>query len=223
MKSFDQIIDEQKLKNKKLLDTEYKLHRPFIKIGKDDFWRLFCLQAQQILIQRRLTDNVFKIIDSQTDLIEQLFFYFTGDDKFKGDFNSGIWLWGPHGCGKSLILYAYIKCFHVFGKSIEYQQSKEFALSLNSVEAIKAYSKKPLFLDDLLRETSETSDYRATIRPIGDLFLSRCDYGGWTFATCNWARESPEIKKKYGSAVLDRMNVIFNQFELKGSSQRKIK
>ena len=215
----------------KVKEQEYEtrlLHRPFPNISKADFYKLFKLEANKILAQRKIFPAEFKLLDSQKKLLLQLFYHFTGNDKFKvendnlkADFNKGIFIHGPNGTGKSLILTGYVNMYKHFRKNIDSCNSIALGLMIRNRESLMAFSKKPLNIDDIGYETTEASDYKATIRPMANLLFERSEVGAWTFGTGQVAIESKPYYNKYGKTIVDRMIAMFNEFELKGKSLRK--
>lgn len=219
--SLSNIITAEKANKAIKQDETQKVHRPFPQVDKNEWWQLFKLKAEQIMIDRKLFPAEFQELKSQTWLFEQLYFHFTGNHEFKGDVNKGIFLHGPNGTGKSIILSAYCEMYRHFGKNISYRKAIDLGLKIKNHEALKALSTIPLFIDDMGYESSEASDYGATIRPMANLLFTRYDLGAWTFATGQVPINSEPYLKKYGKAVVDRMRAMFNEFELKGESLRK--
>lgn len=219
--SIKHIIEAEKQKCYSRLKTEYTSRKPFYNISKDDFYKLLKYKSQQILIDRKKTNPTFDNRGDQTKIIENLYYYFTNNKNFEGELQKGIYLYGPKGTGKTLLLQAFISIYQSFGKEIWYRQAKKLGLGIKSLQDINSISEHPMMIDDIGRETTESNDYAAKIRPIGDLIYARYDKGALTFGTSNVKIESDALKKKYGDTVVDRMVEMFNEFELKGESLRK--
>lgn len=198
-----------------------RLHRPFPNLIFGDFIKLFTIEANKILAQRKELKSKFKATSNQEFLITQLHKHFIGNQDFKGDLQKGIFLYGVNGTGKSVILMAYCNMFKHFGKNIDIRRAIDLGLIIKNRDALNAFTRKPLLIDDIGYETSEASDYKATIKPMANLLFTRYDTGAWTFATGQVPIKSKPYLDKYGKAVVSRMNSMFNGFELQGEDLRK--
>lgn len=219
--SINHILQAEKQKVLAMVNTDYKSRKPFYNISKLDFYNLLKYKVQQELVIRKKSCVNFDTHDHQLKLIENFYYYFTNNKNFEGDLQKGIYLSGPKGTGKSLLLTSFINCYSSFGKIIQYRSCKKLGLTIKSIADINSLSILPMMLDDIGRETTESNDYAAKIRPIGDLIYARYDIGALTFGTSNKKIKSEELTKKYGETVVDRMVEMFNEFELKGNSLRK--
>jgi len=170
----------------------------------------------------------FVLDDFNRPVLKELYLYVTGHKSFKGSLHKGIHLWGYYGTGKTSILQALTEIIsETTPKIIEMINAKEFGKKLLE-RGMVHYSKKPLFIDDLGRETEEIKDYGNVTKPVPDLYYLRKENGSWTFQTCQYSltepwdktKDPPPLIKKYGIFTVDRMIASFNEIELKGKSRR---
>jgi DNA replication protein DnaC len=182
-----------------------------------DFKLIFLLEAQKEMLKKGLNKE-FIIDDENKEIINQLFYYLTLSDKFSGDFNKGILLAGSIGSGKTLIISTFCNVFEKLNrKSITRTHSKRINDLIKCNES-GYYDKRPMFIDDLGRESKEVNNYGTKELPIIDLLSIRYDYGTLTFATTNFNEE--KLKDFYGEAVADRFKEMFNTLLLLGKSKR---
>ena len=219
--SINDILSSEENKAKEQEQEIKTLHRPFPNVSKTDFFKLFNIEANKIMAQLKIFPSNFKSIESQKELLRQLYYHFTGSSEFKGDVNKGIFIHGPNGTGKSIILMAYVKMFSHFRKEIVCCKSIDLGLIIRNKESLQTFIRRPLYIDDIGYESTEASDYKATIKPMANVLFSRYDLGSWTFGTGQVAIKSKPYEDKYGKSITDRMIAMFNEFELKGKSLRK--
>ena len=84
---------------------------------------------------------------------------------------------------------------------------------------VEYYKLKPMFIDDIGKETKEVRDYGTIVNPVPDLFSVRYDFGAWTLATCNY--KPKELTEFYGETIVDRFKEMFNYLVLTGKSRRQ--
>jgi len=94
--------------------------------------------------------------------------------------------------------------------------SKELAAKLVDNEVLIDNLKRPLFIDDLGKESLEANNFGTKIQPIADLISLRYDLGSMTFVTTNYKMET--LTKFYGITTTDRFKEMFNIMELGGES-----
>lgn len=187
-------------------------------LTKEDFITLLNYECSIRLLNRGDV-GMFEIDENNTPVIEQLFYYITGNQElFKGSIDKGIMLQGAIGTGKTILLRGFAGVIgKVLDRNFEYYSSFDIN-RLVIKEGIEKYSKKPLFIDDMGKEQEIIKDFGTDVRPILELFASRYDSGALTFVTTNYSKET--FSKKYGSQTVDRFIETFNFIQLGGKSRR---
>jgi hypothetical protein len=208
---------EEEFRNSQL---EYqKRRRVAPDLQKEDFKRLLDYECA-IRLMKRGDSGYFEIDEDNTKVIDQLFYYITGNQKeFKGNIDKGILLQGSIGTGKTILLRGFAG---VIGKVLDRNFEYYSAFDINRLivkEGIEKYSKRPLLIDDLGKEQEIVKDYGTDVRPILELFASRYDTGAITFLTTNYNNET--FVKKYGAQTVDRFIETFNFIQLNGKSRRE--
>jgi DNA replication protein DnaC len=201
-----------------VLRSNNRFNRGVVKLEMNDFKALIKAEAENILAKRgRIID--FSIDKDNEQVIEYLNLYLGYDNSFPGDLSKGIMIIGSIGCGKTLIMLAFFNIIERFTiKRITKAHSKGLARMFHE-NGMSYYEKKPLFIDDIGKETKEVKDFGTIINPIPDLISLRYDFGAWTFATCNY--KTSELNDFYGTMITDRFKEIFNILTLEGNSRRK--
>ncbi len=206
---------EQQLKKEK---EKANSRRVFIRIDADLFRRIFVLNTN-IELAKRNRDTEFVIDEMNKEVINQLYWYAVGGEKFNGDLKKGIMLVGNLGTGKTLIMSAFLNTVeYASNKIITRFHAKEVVSKLKEQEP-DYYKTRPLFIDDIGKEPNIINDYGTKLAPISDLFALRYDFGAWTFITTNHGGE--ELLEKYGGSTVDRFKEMFNIIKLNGNSRRK--
>ena len=156
------------------------------------------------------------LTEDQKNVITQLAEWLTGSFKPQ----SGLLLLGSKGCGKTTIMQGFLKyyCF-IYKKIINEYHAKALPIAYKE-KGIDYFYKRPLFIDDLGKESASTVDFGQRYDTWGDLFSIRYELKSLTFATANYKLDG-QFLEIYGSVIADRMKEHFNIFELQGESLRK--
>lgn len=210
------IIEQKKKEGQELLN-EWKRKRLLIRVDYETFLKLFKCEAD-LLIKKRKPADEFKLTKENEKLIKQLYYYCTINEKFEQDLSKGLLIGGTFGVGKTLIMQALCSVIALFGKNIRYIHVKKLQSDILKT-GVEQYEKKPLFIDDVGKESREVVDYGTRILPIADLFALRYANYSLTFATTNYKFET--LKEFYGDSIADRLKEMFNLIVLDGKSFRK--
>lgn len=212
----------QELQEEQKKSEALKFRRRFLAEGlsSSQFAELmqgFC----DLTLSERNEDRHFDINDQNKEVLNQLFYFLTQSFRFKGSFDKGILLIGNFGVGKSLIMRSFIRLVAVVTqKTIGEFHSKDIALKITEdPEFINNWSRKPIYIDDIGKESKTLKNYGSDIFPITDLFSARYDTGAITFGTANHKPDS--LGEMYGGSIADRLNSMFNVITLTGKSLRK--
>ena len=201
--------------------------RKFVKISGEDFSQLFKIRLNQQLAKRRKGVD-FIIDENNKSLINQLYYYIVGSEKFNGDHEKGLMVLGNLGSGKTIIMLAFCEVWNdLFRIKIASTSAKLYVQYLLEPEKFRSfngnnlpnYENGTVFIDDIGKESKKVNVYGTEICPIADLLASRYDKGNITFTTGNYKLES--LKDQYGETITDRMKEMFNIIILKGNSRRK--
>ncbi len=179
----------------------------------------------------------YTIDDDNKSIVEQLCFYFSGDDRFKGDLSKGLVLFGGVGVGKTSLLkffqrnqifsYRLISCREI---EQEYSMTGDQTTEYYSVNLTIANNSNPFghqqigfCLDDIGTEANGKY-FGKEKNLIADIILNRYDNNlprHSTHVTTNLSAD--EIKKTYGTRVFDRMIEMMNPiyFDKDSKSRRK--
>jgi len=185
-------------------------------------------------------------VNNNRYIINQLYYYFVGSDKFKGDFenqdgdlNKGILLIGKIGPGKTVLMKSFIDLWnyyvHKYSNSPILQPDNQNrikqitahnlfnrSLSLKTTaerEWLNKLLSSILYIDDLGKEEESANDFGTKKKPLSQALTFRYENGKLTFATGNYSIDKT-YSKIYGKAVADRMVQMFNVIRIDGESRR---
>jgi hypothetical protein len=188
-----------------------------IEMSYDEFKELICAYAYEIMLQRSVIRD-FVVDQNDGPIIKQLYLYLTNNPACDWNLNAGLMFAGKVGCGKSLLMMAYLKISNEYtGKLTTSVHAKTLA-GLLKTSGFEEYSRRPLFIDELGREESEVKDYGNVVKPIIDLFALRYEYGARTYATTNFKLDT--IEERYGEFIRTRMEEMMTYVMFPGESRR---
>lgn len=146
----------------------YSFH--YTHISDRDSFDLLLVKTQEIFTQRGVFRE-FEIDKYNKEVVRQLYYYLQGNqDKCEWNIHKGIYLMGKVGCGKSVLMYAYLAIqdmlTHKITTSIHAKQLIDI-ITRNGIESLKSC---PLFIDEMGRENLEMRDYGNVVKPVVDLF-----------------------------------------------------
>lgn len=212
---------EAKQSSNQALHNHLHTYRVFIKISKEEFWKLLKLHSQTIFLERN-NPSPFLHDSNNIPVIADLYKYLVGDPTFmggKGNLFKGILLTGNFGTGKTVLLKSFCNIvMDLTPKRVSMLHAKEIPAEIKK-HGLEHFYRRPMLIDDLGKEAKELNDYGTIIKPIVDLMSVRYDHGGWTFATANYKLDS--FKQFYGETISERFIEMFNILELTGKSRRK--
>lgn len=138
--------------------------------------------------------------------------------------NAGIIICGKIGSGKTILMRAFLKVLSKYTGMIVFDADcKNFNrtyIELTEENGIDYFKYRPMYFDDLGREGKQVKVYGTEISPVPDVLFQRYDTGAYTFATSNFKFEELKNENMYGLAIADRLNSMFNVFEMKNKSRR---
>lgn len=216
-----------------------------------DLWHSALNRANQLIRTETGNPNAeFKMIDWQKPIITALGHYFMNSSEFESldtkkyndqdapfDLNKGLWIFGPPGCGKTLLMdmfrinkrmcYGLVQC-----SKLAYAFSKEGEHILQPhtepVENGKIFSSTPFFqpivgicYNDLGTETIPVSHFGNKVNVMEQVILSTYDRRvpfDQRHITTNLTAD--QVGELYGNRVKDRIRQMFNIIDIRGKSLR---
>lgn len=218
----DFIARQKKEKERKRKHTFLNTRPKYPHLKQDEFFEIFKITAENILIGRRKQDKEFEITPENKDVLQQLYFHMTNNSKlidYENNKNKGVILLGLNGVGKTLILETYLSLYQMFNKehSFFYIHAKQLFHTYKE-KGIDYLVKKPiLFIDDIGKEKI-INDYGNQLNILEEVISLRYDRGAWTFATTNYNIE--KLKEKYSQTIADRIKEMCFGRILKGQNYR---
>lgn len=210
-------------KSKDIIERQRKSWK-YPDLKEEDFLKLM-QHFGKLHIEERRADNDFLIDSNNHKIIQQLYFYLTEDRKnCKLDLYRGIYLMGPFGCGKTILMRTFLDVQDYVTHHITTCIHSKMLFDLISAKGINELSTKPIFIDDVGRENLEDIEYGKKVKPFTDLMAIRYENGALTFATSNFMIESLSgdgNNKGYGKYITSRMEEMFNVVKLEGGSRRR--
>lgn len=204
---------EQVLEKESLLRS----FKSFLPMSYDQFKQLLSDHACQIMLRRCVKRN-FEVDRHNEPILKQLYLYFTNSPQCAWNLNAGLIFGGKLGCGKSLIMMAYLGISDQYSRKLTTQVHAKTLSGLIKQNGFEAYVRRPLFIDELGREESEDKDYGNVVKPVTDLFGLRYEEGARTYATTNFRYDT--LEKFYGEFIRSRMEEMMTYIEFPGESRR---
>ena len=78
------------------------------RMTKENFWSLLNATAQAIMAKRGVY-HPFVVDDNNREIILQMWLYATGSKECKWNIHKGIYIGGKVGCGKTLLMQAFME------------------------------------------------------------------------------------------------------------------
>lgn len=194
-----------------------KSYKSYVDMSYEDFKELIGQNAFSIMMQRSVT-HAYIIDECNGPVIKQLYLYFTNSPECAWNLNAGLIFAGKVGCGKSLLMMAYLKVSDEYSRKITTSVHSKALAGLIKQSSIEEYSRRPLFIDELGREESEVKDYGNVVKPVIDLFSIRYEYGARTYATTNYNYTS--LEGFYSPFIRSRMEEMMTFIPMPGESRR---
>ena len=197
--------------------------RLFVDISPEEFKMLFLATANKELAKKNIKKE-FLINESNKELINQLYYYMVGSDKFIGDLYKGILVVGTLGTGKTLIMKSFCLVWNkLFKRQISMYTSRDVAFHVIEDKPKTRdnynYIKGLIYIDDIGKEPLKVMEYGTEICPLNVLLSLRYDNNNITFGTTNY--KSDTMSQIYGDTIVDRMREMFNFIKLNGKSLRQ--
>ena len=188
-----------------------------ISMSYDEFRQLLSSNAYEIMMRRSVRREYF--IDQYNEpIMRQLYLYFTNSPQCVWNLNAGLIFGGKLGCGKSLMMMAYLRISDEYSRKLTTMVHSKTLSGLIKQNGLEPYVRRPLLIDELGREESEVKDYGNIVKPVIDLFGLRYEEGARTYATTNFKYES--LEKFYGEFIRTRMEEMMTYIQFPGESRR---
>ena len=198
-------------------ESHMRSFKSYVAMSFDEFKQLLVSNAYEIMLHRSIRREY--VIDQYNEpIIRQLYLYFTNSPECAWNLNAGLIFGGKLGCGKSLLMMAYLRISDQYSRKLTTSVHAKTLSGLIKQNGIEAYVRRPLFIDELGREESEVKDYGNIVKPVIDLFGLRYEEGARTYATTNFKYES--LEKFYGEFIRTRMEEMMTYIQFPGESRR---
>lgn len=162
-------------------------------------------------------DETFVVDGFNKDVINQLFFYLSNSVLFDGDHRKGILMAGALGCGKTVIMEAFMDVFNATANKVVASIDAKGIAKVVAEKPHGYWHKRPLFIDDIGKEETDVISYGNKSKPFEDLIEHKYRTCGLTFGTTNLKLED----MPYNQHILDRMKEVFNIVVLPGKTRRR--
>lgn len=200
--------------------------RPYLRlpVSYEQFHTLVKAQAERIM-SKQGNDNEY-IIDKNVEAVMRKLYAFTQNPTRKG-----IALVGKFGCGKTLLMQAYIEAHNVFAslcqsKGIaQYEGATapflfEYINNKGRGGRYSLFTYVPMFIDEFGREPQVGKNFGNETTPVIDLIFDRWSRGAVTHITSNWNSETLSGNGFYGQKMGSRMKDMFEFVVMVGDDRR---
>lgn len=163
--------------------------------------------------------------ESHPKVIDQLTLYLMRSDKFEGDLNKGLVIYGPTGTGKTLTLQGFsLMMKYIHRKSLKIRSGIEIEKIMRDyTDEMRVFGYSCFGVDDLGEEHNSVKVYGTEINVGIEVLTMRhkafIEKGYLTFCTTNLNRES--LAEKYGPRIDSRLSEMFNFIVMKGKDHRR--
>ena len=198
-------------------ENSMRSFKSYLPISYDQFKQLLSANAYEIML-RRSVRREFEVDRHNEPILRQLYLYFTNDPACGWNLNAGIIFGGKMGCGKSLMMMAYLGVSDQYSRKLTTQVHSKTLGGLIRQNGMETYVRRPLFIDELGREESEVKDYGNIVKPVIDLFGLRYEEGARTYATTNFNYNS--LQNFYSEYIRTRMEEMMTYVQFTGESRR---
>lgn len=183
----------------------------------EEFNWLIAANCNDIMLERSLIHE-YQIDKQNEPIIRQLYLYFMNDPTCEWNLNAGLMFGGKVGCGKTLMLTAFFRITdHFTRKSTCIFHSKDLAGEIKK-SGVDYFLRRPVMIDDIGREESETRDWGKVVKPVIDIFDKRYKSGARTYGTTNFNYKT--LEGFYGEYIRSRMEEMMTFVVIPGESRR---
>lgn len=200
-------------------ENNMRSFKSYLPMSYDEFKQLLSANAYEIMLRRSVRREY--VIDPYNEpIIRQLYLYFMNDPSCAWNLNAGLIFGGKLGCGKSLMIMAYLRISDEYSRKLTTMVHSKTLSGLIKQNGVEPYTRRPLFIDELGREESEVKDYGNIVKPVIDLFGLRYEEGARTYATTNFNYTS--LQNFYSEYIRTRMEEMMTYVQVPGESRRLI-
>ncbi len=204
-------------------------------------------QLQAFALKRSYTQFKveYTIDDDNRNIFNQLSYYFSGDERFEGDLNKRILLFGSVGTGKTLLMkmfsenhiqsYVVVPARNIVDSYLndltngvdEYEVGTILrTATLHSVAlgtSVFGHEKFGRCIDDLGTETNPLKHYGTEYNVIADIILKTYDFNTIRSPHITTNLSAEQIEQNYGTRFKDRLREMYNLiiFPSTAKSRRK--
>lgn len=197
------------------LNNEARIHRAIAPANELPIHQTRLEQIAERHISEK-THSHSTLNESQKAVILEMAKWICGSGKPQ----NGIMLVGSVGTGKTTLMQAFILYYNwLYKKVIREFHAKTLPIEIKA-KGIDWFYRRPIYIDDLGKESAITAEYGQKFDTWGDIFAVRYESKALTFATANYSIDG-QFKEIYGDVIANRMKEHFNIFEITGASLRK--
>ena len=218
MDKIDEIYKNSLSNIKKEKVATKRNERYIMDVTESNFYSWFFAIANQY-VKREYPNRSFILDNNNKEVIQQLYYYLTANEAFKGDLNKSIVLCGGFGTGKTTICRTIAAMFKFTPHKLVFQFVTTFDLTKISKEELSQLYNVHIILDEIGRNIEVVNDYGTKRNPFIELMTKRYENQAFTIGTSNFTFET--LKGMYGDYIGERMLQMFNFINLTGESRRK--